>query len=185
MSAQTRGFPSGEMRASDADRDLAIAELSEHFQTGRLTQDEFDERSAKALQARTGRELSDLFTDLPGPSGWPDGGAPRAGADSPGLGRPAVPWGSPDQSALSGPPWQGPAWTGPASRPSRGPLGRSPSRRPAPFVFAAVVAAIVAASLLGSAVHVGVGSAAGAAGFGWLIPVLIVVLVVRRITRRR
>jgi DUF1707 SHOCT-like domain len=38
MSTQARGFPSGEMRASDADRDLALAELSEHFQTGRLTQ---------------------------------------------------------------------------------------------------------------------------------------------------
>jgi hypothetical protein len=72
MSTQTRGFPSGEMRASDADRDLALAELSEHFQTGRLTQEEFDERSARALRARTGRELSELFTDLPG-SGGPAG----------------------------------------------------------------------------------------------------------------
>ena len=38
MTTETSRFPSGEMRASDADRDLAIAELSEHFQTGRLTQ---------------------------------------------------------------------------------------------------------------------------------------------------
>jgi hypothetical protein len=68
MSTQARGFPSAELRASDADRDLALAELSEHFQTGRLTQDEFDERSARALQARTGRELTELFTDLPGPA---------------------------------------------------------------------------------------------------------------------
>jgi Domain of unknown function (DUF1707) len=66
VSTESRGFPSGELRVSDADRDLAIAELSEHFQTGRLTQDEFDDRSARALQARTGRELSELFTDLPG-----------------------------------------------------------------------------------------------------------------------
>jgi hypothetical protein len=72
MSTQARGFPSGEMRASDAERDLALAELSGHFQTGRLTQEEFDERSARALQARTGRELSELFTDLPG-SGGPAG----------------------------------------------------------------------------------------------------------------
>jgi hypothetical protein len=84
MSTQTRGFPSGEMRASDADRDLALAELSEHFQTGRLTQEEFDERSARALQARTGRELGELFTDLPGP------------------------WASPDPSPSS-PPWPGPS----------------------------------------------------------------------------
>ena len=37
MSTATRPFPAGELRASDADRDLALAELSEHFQTGRLT----------------------------------------------------------------------------------------------------------------------------------------------------
>jgi len=79
MSTQTRGFPSGEMRASDADRDLALAELSEHFQTGRLTQEEFDERSARALRARTGQELSGLFTDLPG-------GATLGGTDPAGLG---------------------------------------------------------------------------------------------------
>jgi hypothetical protein len=79
MSTETNRFPSGELRASDADRDLAIADLSEHFQTGRLTQDEFDERSARAPQARTGRELSELFADLPG------GESPRGMADSAGL----------------------------------------------------------------------------------------------------
>jgi hypothetical protein len=84
MSTQARGFPSGEMRASDADRDLALAELSEHFQTGRLTQEEFDERSARALQARTGRELSELFTDLPGPAQPPGAALDR----SPGRRRP-------------------------------------------------------------------------------------------------
>lgn len=50
---------------SDAERDQAVAELSEHFQTGRLTQDEFDDRSTRALQARTGDNLRALFTDLP------------------------------------------------------------------------------------------------------------------------
>jgi hypothetical protein len=79
MSTQTRGFPSGEMRASDADRDLALAELSEHFQTGRLTQEEFDDRSGRALRARTGRELSELFGDLP-PS---HAGLPQSYADVP------------------------------------------------------------------------------------------------------
>ena len=89
MSTQTRGFPSGEMRASDADRDLALAELSEHFQTGRLTQEEFDERSARALRARTGQELSELFTDLPGGAAlgsWP---ARSPHGRSPGCRRPA------------------------------------------------------------------------------------------------
>ncbi|HEY6497556.1 MAG TPA: DUF1707 domain-containing protein [Trebonia sp.] len=50
---------------SDAERDLAVAELSEHFQAGRLSQDEFDDRSGQALQARTGTDLNTLFTDLP------------------------------------------------------------------------------------------------------------------------
>jgi hypothetical protein len=61
----TRNFPPGDIRVSDADRDVALAELSEHFQAGRLTQEEFDERSGLALRARTGNDLSELFTDLP------------------------------------------------------------------------------------------------------------------------
>ena len=62
----TNGFPSGGIRVSDADRDQAIAELSEHFQAGRLTQEEYEERSGRALQARTGDDLAAQFTDLPG-----------------------------------------------------------------------------------------------------------------------
>lgn len=46
---------------------MALAELSEHFQAGRLTHDEFDERSDRALKARTGNDLRELFTDLPSP----------------------------------------------------------------------------------------------------------------------
>jgi hypothetical protein len=65
MNAESRSFPRGEMRVSDAERDLAVAELSEHFQAGRLSQDEFDDRSGQALQARTGADLNTLFTDLP------------------------------------------------------------------------------------------------------------------------
>ncbi|MBO0824942.1 MAG: DUF1707 domain-containing protein [Actinobacteria bacterium] len=53
------------MRASDADRDGVLAELSEHFQAGRLTMEEFDERSSMALRARTFGELADLTKDLP------------------------------------------------------------------------------------------------------------------------
>jgi len=61
----TRNFPPGDIRVSDADRDAAIAELSEHFQAGRLTHEEFDERAGLALRARTGNDLNELFTDLP------------------------------------------------------------------------------------------------------------------------
>ena len=60
MNAESRSFPRGEIRVSDAERDLAVAELSEHFQAGRLSQDEFDDRSGRALQARTGADLNTL-----------------------------------------------------------------------------------------------------------------------------
>jgi hypothetical protein len=61
----TRDYPPGDLRVSDADRDRAVAELSEHFEAGRLTAEELDERTGRALQARTGKELTDLFADLP------------------------------------------------------------------------------------------------------------------------
>jgi hypothetical protein len=65
MDAVGRGFPPGDLRVSDADRDRALSELSEAFQVGRLTADEFDQRSGQALRARTGRELTALLADLP------------------------------------------------------------------------------------------------------------------------
>jgi hypothetical protein len=68
MDTPTRGFPRGDLRVSDADRDRAVAELSDHYQAGRLTVEEFDDRSGRALQARTGTELGELFTDLPKPA---------------------------------------------------------------------------------------------------------------------
>jgi hypothetical protein len=37
------------MRASDADRDAVVSDLSEHFQAGRLTAGELDERTGRAL----------------------------------------------------------------------------------------------------------------------------------------
>jgi hypothetical protein len=65
MSTATRDHPSGSLRVSDADRDRAIAELSEHYQAGRLTTEEFEDRTGRALQARTAADLAALFTDLP------------------------------------------------------------------------------------------------------------------------
>jgi hypothetical protein len=65
MDTDARGFPLGDMRVSDADRDRALSELSEAFQVGRITGDEFDERSGQVLGARTGKELAVLFADLP------------------------------------------------------------------------------------------------------------------------
>jgi hypothetical protein len=65
MSTATRDHPSGSLRVSDADRDRAIAELSEHYQAGRLTTEELEDRTGRALAARTSADLAALFTDLP------------------------------------------------------------------------------------------------------------------------
>jgi hypothetical protein len=55
----------GGFLASDADRDQTISVLTDHFQAGRLTPDEFDDRSGRALRARTQGELTALLADLP------------------------------------------------------------------------------------------------------------------------
>lgn len=66
-----------DLRIGDAERDAAVASLGEHFAAGRLTSEEYEERSTEALNARSGADLRRLFTDLPalGPSGHrPDAG---------------------------------------------------------------------------------------------------------------
>src|SRR5580700_3281232 len=80
------------MRASDADRDAVLADLSEHFQAGRLTAAELDERTGLALTARTWGELGELAADLPAlrpaaPAAIPDAGRPQpsAGHTAPAL----------------------------------------------------------------------------------------------------
>jgi Domain of unknown function (DUF1707) len=65
MNTAAQDHPSGSLRISDADRDRAISELSEHYQAGRLTTEELEDRTAQALQARTAADLAALFTDLP------------------------------------------------------------------------------------------------------------------------
>ena len=52
-------------RASDAERDHAIDRLRAAYVEGRLDQEEFDERSAAALTAKTIGQLEPLFSDLP------------------------------------------------------------------------------------------------------------------------
>jgi hypothetical protein len=54
-----------DLRASDAERDDVATALGDHFQAGRLSQAEFDDRVTAALGARTRRDLSILLTDLP------------------------------------------------------------------------------------------------------------------------
>lgn len=54
-----------QMKASDADRDEVVTALSEHFQAGRLTTEELEDRTGGALSARTLGELDALTADLP------------------------------------------------------------------------------------------------------------------------
>jgi len=53
------------LRVSDAERQQVVDRLSEHFAEGRLDQAEFDERSSRAMNAKTRADLSGLFDDLP------------------------------------------------------------------------------------------------------------------------
>jgi hypothetical protein len=54
-----------DLRVSDQQRETAAQELREHFATGRLTQDELDERVQQAYTARTQAQLDGLLKDLP------------------------------------------------------------------------------------------------------------------------
>jgi len=60
-----------EMRIGDAEREAAVAALGEHYATGRLTKEEYDERSERAWAARTSSQVAPLFADLPNPHGRP------------------------------------------------------------------------------------------------------------------
>jgi len=61
----------GDLRASDADRELVISLLNEAAGDGRITMAEHADRSARALAARTLGELTRLTADLTPPSGQP------------------------------------------------------------------------------------------------------------------
>ena len=53
------------LRISDADREAAVELLSEQYAVGRLTRDEFDERSDAVWSAKTQGDLAPVFADLP------------------------------------------------------------------------------------------------------------------------
>ena len=54
-----------QVRIGDVEREKALAALGEHFAAGRLSKDEFDERSSAAWSAKTAADLAPLFSDLP------------------------------------------------------------------------------------------------------------------------
>jgi hypothetical protein len=53
------------LRASDADRERLVDELEQHAIAGRLTTDEFEQRTGQAYEAKTVAELDKLRQDLP------------------------------------------------------------------------------------------------------------------------
>jgi hypothetical protein len=56
------------IRASDADREQVVDTMHTQVGAGRLTLDEFSERSAAAYRARTVGDLDALTHDLPSPA---------------------------------------------------------------------------------------------------------------------
>ncbi len=53
------------LRASDADREQVVDELEQHTIAGRLTTEEFEDRTERAYTAKTIGELDALHRDLP------------------------------------------------------------------------------------------------------------------------
>ncbi len=75
--------PDESLRVSDAERDATLRVLGDHAAVGRLTLDELEDRSGRALAAKTRGELATLTSDLPA-----DPGQSSAG---PGQNRPRKP----------------------------------------------------------------------------------------------
>ena len=117
--------PASSWLAANADRERAVDVLRAGFAEGRLTQDEFNERVARAYASRTYGELADLTADLPA-------GPLPVGMGAPGL----MP------TAFSGPPVTRPAsaLVSPASL--------------AGLALTAIVVFALAALLTGAAVYV-------------------------------
>jgi len=90
MSGPTRPEP----RIGDAEREAAVSALGEHYAAGRLTREEHDERSGRALSARTESELWPLFADLPPLRGAAPGPRPNPASAVTGATRAATSRGS-------------------------------------------------------------------------------------------
>jgi hypothetical protein len=89
-----------DLRASDADRDAAIARLRDAAGEGRLTLDELTERVEAATAARTQGELATLTADLP-----------AVGAVAPSVVAPAAAGGPISQSSVFGDLKRSGVWT--------------------------------------------------------------------------
>jgi hypothetical protein len=66
-------MPDPALRASDDERDVVLQALERHVAAGRISLDEFDQRSSAALSAVTLGDLAALTADLPELTGEPAG----------------------------------------------------------------------------------------------------------------
>ncbi len=71
-----------EARIGTAERDTAVAALGTHLEAGRLTPEEYEDRSVAAGRARTWAEIAPLFADLPDPRPEPVAAALERSAPS-------------------------------------------------------------------------------------------------------
>jgi hypothetical protein len=67
----------GNVRIGDVEREEAARALGEHFATGRLDREEYDERLASAFAAKTWGDLAPVFRDLPHPAPMVPSPVPR------------------------------------------------------------------------------------------------------------
>jgi Domain of unknown function (DUF1707) len=65
LAATRRRTGYADLRISDAERAEVADLLSKHYGDGRLDQAEFDQRLDQAMKAKTYKDLSGLFADLP------------------------------------------------------------------------------------------------------------------------
>ena len=65
QTSAAEGQSHGDLRASHADRERVIGTLKAALEQGRLTEDEHDERTARASVSRSRAELAGLIADLP------------------------------------------------------------------------------------------------------------------------
>jgi hypothetical protein len=106
----------GPIRIGDQEREEAVTRLGKHYEAGRLSADEHQERVGEALQAKTEADLAALFADLPreGYAGTPGAGGPGA-SGSPG-----------DEQGWAGPwGWARPPWTSPEEQGEAAAAGRA------------------------------------------------------------
>lgn len=79
-----------QLRIGDVEREAAVTALGEHYASGRLSKEEYDERATVAYEARSLAALQPLFADLPLPHGplepasaaYASGPAPKPGTRS-------------------------------------------------------------------------------------------------------